>query len=61
MKKIEKHADWVETFRGKYDGFTKENVMEILEKKLELYLPMFWKMQVSINVQKREELHSNGS
>ena len=33
-EKIEKHADWVETFRGKYDGFTKENVMEILEKEV---------------------------
>ncbi len=33
-EKIEKHADWVETFREKYDGFTKENVMEILEKEI---------------------------
>ena len=33
-EKIEKHSDWVETFRGKYDGFTKENVMEILEKEV---------------------------
>ena len=33
-EKIEKHADWVERFRGKYDGFTKENVMEILEKEV---------------------------
>ena len=33
-ERIEKHADWVERFRGKYDGFTKENVMEILEKEV---------------------------
>ncbi len=33
-EKIEKHADWVETFRGKYDEFTKENVMKILEKEV---------------------------
>ena len=33
-EKIEKHADWVETFRGKYDGFTKENVMDILHEEV---------------------------
>ncbi len=29
-EKIAKHADWVETFRGKYNGFTRENVGDIL-------------------------------
>ena len=33
-EKIEKHADWVETFVGKYDAITNENVMEILEKEV---------------------------
>ena len=33
-EKIEKHAEWVETFRGKYDAITNENVMEILEKEV---------------------------
>ena len=33
-EKIEKHADWVETFRGKYDAVTSENVMGILEKEV---------------------------
>ena len=29
-----KNMQTVERFRGKYDGFTKENVMEILEKEV---------------------------
>ena len=33
-EKIEKHADWVATFLGKYDAITNENVMEILEKEV---------------------------
>ena len=33
-EKIEKHAVWVETFRGKYDSITPENVMKILEKEI---------------------------
>lgn len=33
-EKIEKHADWVEAFRGKYDAFTSENVMDILKKEV---------------------------
>jgi UDPglucose--hexose-1-phosphate uridylyltransferase len=32
--KIEKHASWVETFRGNYEAFTEENVMSILEKEV---------------------------
>lgn len=32
--KIEKHAFWVETFRGNYEAFTEENVMSILEKEV---------------------------
>ena len=33
-EKIEKHADWVDTFIGKYDAITSENVMAILEKEV---------------------------
>ena len=33
-EKIEKHADWVETFVGKYDRITSENVMSILEEEV---------------------------
>ena len=33
-EEIEKHADWVETFIGKYDAITEENVMSILEKEV---------------------------
>lgn len=33
-EKIEKHADWVDTFVGKYDAITVENAMEILEKEI---------------------------
>ena len=32
--KIEKHADWVQTFLGKYDSITSENIMSILEKEV---------------------------
>ena len=31
---IEKHADWVETFLGKYDTITRDNVMEIIEQEI---------------------------
>ena len=31
---IEKHADWVDTFVGKYDTITEENVMDIIEKEI---------------------------
>ena len=33
-EKIEKHAEWVETFVSKYDAITSENVMAILEKEV---------------------------
>ncbi len=33
-EKIEKHADWVATFIGKYDAITSENVMSILEQEV---------------------------
>lgn len=33
-EKIEKHADWVDTFRGKYDTITHENVMDILKEEV---------------------------
>lgn len=33
-EKIEKHAEWTETFAGKYDTITKENVMQILETEI---------------------------
>lgn len=33
-EKIEKHADWAETFVGKYDRITRENVMSILEEEV---------------------------
>lgn len=33
-EKIEKHADWAEDFRTKYDSITKENVMVILEQEI---------------------------
>ena len=33
-EKIEKHADWADTFVGKYDKITTENVMGILEKEI---------------------------
>lgn len=33
-EKIEKHAEWVETFLPKYEEITKENVMEILQEEV---------------------------
>ena len=33
-EKIEKHADWAEQFRKKYDIITSENVMNILEEEI---------------------------
>ena len=33
-EEIAKHADWVDTFVGKYDAITSENVMAILEKEV---------------------------
>ena len=33
-EKIEKHADWVETFRGNYDVLCSENIMGILEQEI---------------------------
>lgn len=33
-EKLEKHAAWVETFRGNYDAITEENVMNILEQEI---------------------------
>ena len=33
-EKIEKHAKWVENFRGKYTEFTTENIMSILENEI---------------------------
>lgn len=31
---LEKHADWVEEFRGSYDGFTRDNVEQILQQEV---------------------------
>ena len=33
-EKIEKHADWVEEFKPKYENITKENVVDILKKEI---------------------------
>lgn len=33
-EKIEKHADWADSFTGKYDTITSENVMGILEQEI---------------------------
>lgn len=33
-EKIEKHADWVNSFKDKYEKFTKENTTQILEKEI---------------------------
>ncbi|MDF2886004.1 MAG: galactose-phosphate uridylyltransferase [Lacrimispora sp.] len=33
---IEKHADWVDSFRAEYKSFTKDNIDEILEKEVGL-------------------------
>ncbi len=33
-KELEKHADWVDGFRGKYDAITKENVTQILQEEV---------------------------
>ena len=33
-EKIEKHADWVETFKPQYGSITKENVVDILKKEI---------------------------
>lgn len=33
-EQIQKHADWVDEFKEKYDTFTRENVMEILKKEI---------------------------
>ena len=35
-EEIEKHADWVDSFRAGYQSFTKDNVDEILEKEVGL-------------------------
>lgn len=31
---LEKHADWVEAFLPKYNGITKENVMDMIQKEV---------------------------
>lgn len=31
---LEKHADWVEEFRGNYEGFSKDNVEGILQQEV---------------------------
>ena len=33
-EKIEKHADWVDSFLPKYDSVTPENIMDILQKEV---------------------------
>ena len=33
-EKIEKHADWAETFKSQYGSITKENVVDILKKEI---------------------------
>ncbi len=33
---LEKHADWVDEFLPRYDGVTKENIGEIIQKEIGL-------------------------
>lgn len=53
-EKIAKHADWAETFSGKYDEITEENVMDILKKKSVKYSSMYLRMPECISVQKKD-------
>lgn len=54
-EQIEKHAEWVKKFLPKYPEITKKISMAFFRKRLESYLPMFWKMQEYTNVRTREE------
>ena len=57
-EQIEKHAEWVKKFLPKYPEITFVYSMAFFRKRLESYLPMFWKMQEYTNVRPREEKHS---
>ena len=52
---IEKHADWVKSFRSEYQEITDENVKAILEKEVGKVFIHVLKMQVFTNVQKKVE------
>lgn len=49
---LEKHADWVEAFSGKYDSITRENVDEILQKEIGI---VFMKVLEHAGVYKNDE------
>ena len=51
-KKIEKHADWVDEFRPKYDAITAENIDGIVEKEIGL---VFMQVLEDAGVYKRTE------
>ncbi len=49
---LEKHADWVEEFLPKYDGYTEENIMDILREEIGI---VFSKVLEDAGVYKRNE------
>lgn len=49
---LEKHADWVEEFAPKYQSFTKENVMDIIQKEVGI---VFMKVLECAGVYKYDE------
>lgn len=49
---LEKHADWVEAFLPKYNGITKENVMDMIQKEVGI---VFGKVLEHAGVYKRDE------
>lgn len=49
---LEKHADWVEEFAPKYQNFTKENVMDIIQKEVGI---VFMKVLECAGVYKYDE------
>lgn len=51
-EELEKHADWVEEFKGKYDSITAENVEDILQKEIGI---VFMKVLEHAGVYKNNE------
>lgn len=49
---LEKHADWVEAFLPKYNGITKENVMDMIQREVGI---VFGKVLEHAGVYKRDE------
>ena len=49
---LEKHADWVDEFKGKYDVINKENIDKIIEQEIGL---VFMEVLEDAGVYKRTE------